>query len=87
MLTTYSLSCPRPVSSVKYKCQKICNWTRRPKTKVKNPKNNHVSLGDQQAQYLVPTSIITKGEDFKMNLQRMQQAYMRNTHKNVQLII
>ena len=54
---------------------------------MKNPKNNHVSLGDQQTQYLVPTSIITKGEDFKMNLQSMQQAYMRNTHKNVQLII
>ena len=54
---------------------------------MKNPKNNHVSLGDQQAQYLVPTSIITKGENFKMNLQTMQQAYMRNTHKNVQIII
>ena len=92
VLPTYSLSCPRPVSSVRWKCRKICNWTRTPKTKVKNLKNGHVSLGDQQAHYLITTCIITeKGEDFnctvKLNLQRMQRTYITNTHKNAQVII
>ena len=50
----YSSSSPRPVkslsNSVTHNCQKICSWSRRPKTILEI--RGHISLGDQQSYYL-----------------------------------
>ena len=51
----YNSSSPRPVkspsNSISYNCEKICSWSRRPKTYRKSGKG-HFSLGDQQSYYL-----------------------------------
>ena len=50
-----SSSGPRPVkslfNSIRYNCQKICSWLRRPKTKLEIKKKDVISLGDQQPYY------------------------------------
>ena len=40
-----------PISSIRYNCQKICSWLRRPKTLLEMRKV-HISLGDKQWYYL-----------------------------------
>ena len=51
----YSLSSPRivksPSNSIRYNCQKISSWSRRPKTKLEI-KKGHISLDDQQSHCL-----------------------------------
>ena len=52
----YSWSSPRnvksPSNSIRYHCQKICSWSRRPKTTLEIRKKSHSSLDDQQSCYL-----------------------------------
>ena len=46
----YSLSNPRPIripsNSIRYNCQKICSWLRRPRTILESQKKGHISSGD-----------------------------------------
>ena len=50
----YDLSSPRPSSSnsIRHNCEKICSWSRRPKTILEIRKKGHISLDDQQSYYL-----------------------------------
>ena len=52
----YSLSNPRtvksPSNSMNYNYQKICSWSRRPRTILEIRKKGHIFLGDQQSYYL-----------------------------------
>ena len=47
---------PRPIknsgNSVRYNCQRICSWLRKPKTMLKIRKRGLISQGNQQAYYL-----------------------------------
>ena len=51
----HNLSSPRPTespsNSIRYNCEKICRWSRRPKT-ILEIKKGHIYLGDQQLYYL-----------------------------------
>ena len=40
-----------PSNSIRYNCQKICSWSRRPKT-ILEIKKGHITLCDQQSYYL-----------------------------------
>ena len=52
----YRSSSPKPVknlsNSIRYNCQKICSWSRRPKTILEIRKKGQISLGDQKSYYL-----------------------------------
>ena len=53
----YSSSSSRPVKSpsncIRHKRQKICSWSRRPKTMLEIREKKHVSLGDEQSYYFL----------------------------------
>ena len=41
-----------PLKTIKYNCQKICSWVRRPETYWKSEKKDPLSWGHQQVHYL-----------------------------------
>ena len=49
-------------NSIRCNCQKICSWSRKPKTMLEIRKNCHISLDDQESYYLqvFQTSLLTR---------------------------
>ena len=60
-----------PGNSIRYNSQRICSWSRRPKTRLEIRKKCHISLSDQQSYYWQAfESLPQKAKKLKLKLHK-----------------